>query len=72
MSKAREALNALKASDKVMLIPEDIAPVLGVAAHSIRLQAQEDPRMLGFRVTRTGNKTLIPRVPFIAFIEEGA
>ena len=72
MSKATEALDALKSRSEPMLVPEDIAPVLGVAAHSIRIQAQEDPRMLGFRVSRVGNKTLIPRVPFIAFIEEGA
>ena len=56
----------IRASDKPMLTPAEIAPVLGVNPHSIRVA---DPAALGFPVTRIGNRTLIPRKPFLAFVE---
>lgn len=69
MSKAMAALEAIKAKDDLMITPADAAPVLGVDPQSIRLQAEEDPRMLGFRVSRIGGRTLIPRLPFISWVE---
>ena len=69
MSKAEAALEAIKAKDELMLKPEDVAPVLGVNPQSIRLQAEENPGMLGFRVSRIGGRTLIPRLPFISWVE---
>lgn len=69
MSKAQAALEAIKANTEPFVKPSDVAPVLGVDPHSIRLQAEEEPRALGFNVIRVGNKTLIPRLPFIRFVE---
>ena len=69
MSKAAAALEAIKAKDDLMITPAEAAPVLGVDPQSIRLQAEEDPRMLGFRVSRIGGRTLIPRLPFISWVE---
>lgn len=69
MSKSAEALEALKALEETMLTPDQAAPVLGCKAHSIRLQAEEDPKALGFNVIRVGTRTMIPRIPFIRFIE---
>lgn len=69
MSKSIAALEAIKAKDDLMITPADAAPVLGVDPQSIRLQAEEDPRMLGFNVSRIGHKTLIPRLAFIRFVE---
>ena len=69
MSKAMAALEAIKAKDDLMITSAEAAPVLGVDAQSIRLQAEADPRMLGFRVSRIGGRTLIPRLPFIAWVE---
>ncbi len=69
MSKATAALEAIKAKDDLMITPAEAAPVLGVDPQSIRLQAEEDPRMLGFRVSRIGGRTLIPRLPFISWVE---
>ncbi len=69
MSKATAALEAIKAKDDLMITPAEAAPVLGVDAQSIRLQAEADPRMLGFRVSRIGGRTLIPRLPFINWVE---
>lgn len=69
MSRSAEALEAIKAKDDLMIRPEDVAPVLGVNPQSIRLQAEENPGMLGFRVSRIGARTLIPRIPFISWVE---
>ena len=69
MSKAMAALEAIKAKDDLMITPDEAAPVLGVDAHSIRLQAKEDPHKPGFRVSRIGSRTLIPRLPFISWVE---
>ncbi|MBQ7824967.1 MAG: hypothetical protein IJ337_01275 [Clostridia bacterium] len=68
MSKAQAALEAIKAMDNPIITPADIAPVLGVDAHSIRLQAAEDVGAMKFAV-RVGNKTLISRLAFIRFVE---
>lgn len=64
-------LAEIKASDKVMLLPKDVAPVLGCDPHSIRIQAHEYPESLGFPVVLLGNRTLIPRKPFLKFLGEG-
>ncbi len=61
-------LEEIKASDREMLIPNDIAAALGVNPHSIRLQAQGDPGKLGFNVCVVGSRTLIPRLPFLNFV----
>ena len=64
-------LSEIKGSEAVCLTPKDVAPVLGVDPHSIRLQAREYPEFLGFPVIVVGNKTLIPRKSFLQFIGEG-
>lgn len=64
-------LAEIRASDKVMLLAKDVAPVLGCDPHSIRIQAREYPEQLGFPVVVIGNRTLIPRKPFLAYLGEG-
>ena len=59
-------LDEIRASDKAVLTPAEIAPVLGVNPQSIRVA---DPVDLGFPVCRIGTRTLIPRKPFLAFVE---
>ena len=61
-------LSQIEDSESMMLTPADIAEVLGVDAQSIRVQARQDPSLLGFPVTVVGNKTIIPRKPFLKFI----
>ena len=63
-------LDEIKASDKEMLVPNDVASVLGVNPQSIRIQAQHDPYSLGFNVSVIGTRTLIPREPFIQFMSK--
>lgn len=60
----------IKGSDKALLLAKDVAPILGCDPHSIRIQAREYPEQLGFPVVVIGNRTLIPRKPFLRFMGE--
>ena len=62
------AIKALLESPELFITPDEAAPVLGVHPHSIRLQAHDNPAMLGFSCTVIGTRTLIPRVPFLRFV----
>lgn len=64
-------LDEIKQSDKPMLIPADVADVLGCDPHSIRVTAHQRPELLGFPVCIVGTRVKIPRKPFINFIEGG-
>lgn len=64
-------LNEIKASDKVMLTPADVAEALGVDAQGIRVMAHEQPERLGFPVVvcgRNGRAVRIPRLAFLKFL----
>lgn len=63
-------IDELKASPRILVDAEDVAKILGVSPQSIRGQAQLDPRFLGFRVIQVGQRTLIPRKPFLEYIGE--
>ena len=63
-------LDEIQASDKPFLTPADVAGVLAADAQSIRLQAREFPEALGFPVICVGNRTKIPRKPFLRFLGE--
>lgn len=65
-------LEEIRASDKPFLTPADVAGVLAADAQSIRLQAREFPEALGFPVICVGNRTKIPRKPFLRFLGEEA
>lgn len=65
-------LDEIRASDKTFLTPADVAGVLAADAQSIRLQAREFPEGLGFPVICVGNRTKIPRKPFLRFLGEEA
>ena len=56
-------LKEIQESDKVMLLPEDIAPVLGVHQQTISDDAKDGT--LPFPFYRSGNRTKIPRVGFL-------
>lgn len=72
MERHAEALAAIKAMDKTMITPAEAAPVIGCDPHWIRLMARQKPEGLGFPVTivgKNGNRTKIPRIPFIKYVE---
>lgn len=62
-------LEEIKASDKMMLVPKDVADVLGVMPYSINVQAKADIGKLGFNASLIGTRVLIPRKAFIRWIE---
>lgn len=63
-------LEEIKSSNKLFLIPSDIASVLGSDPHTIRCTAKQRPELLGFEFTFIGNRMKIPRVQFLRFLGE--
>lgn len=63
----------IKASEKEMLTPADVADVLGCDKYTINRQAAEDietgKNNLRFNYSRIGTRIKIPRRAFIAFME---
>lgn len=57
------------ASDRDMLTPDDIAPILGVHPQAIRLKAERGT--LEFPCFRSGNTTKIPRLGFLHWMQYG-
>lgn len=64
----QKAIQAIVDSDKVFLTPADVAPILGMDPHSIRLTARQRPERLKFEFIISGNRTKIPRIPFLRCI----
>ena len=62
-------LEEVRASSRDVLTPADVAPVLGCDPHYIRVAARQCPERLGFPVVLIGNRTKIPRIAFIKFME---
>lgn len=62
-------LQEIKECPKEMLIPDDVAGVLGCCAYNINLQAHADPKALGFPVVVMGRRVKIPKAGFIRFME---
>ena len=64
-------IEEIKKSDKDILVPKDIAEVLGCAPYSINCQAKADfldgKNRLGFPVVIMGNRIKIPRQGFLNF-----
>ena len=61
-------LEELQKDQRILIDAADVAPSLGVNPQSIRGQAHLEPKFLGFRVIVIGDRTLIPRKPFIEYI----
>lgn len=64
----QEAIQAIVDSDKVFLTPADVAPILGMDPHTIRCTAKQRPELLKFEFILSGNRTKIPRIPFLRYI----
>lgn len=62
-------LDELKALDKPMLAPTDVAQFMRCEAYSITLQARANPEKLGFPVCVIGTRTKIPKDAFIRWYE---
>jgi len=64
-------ISDVEAIDKLMLTCADVAPLLGFDANSLRLQAREDPTLLGFPVVVAGTRVQIPKEGFLHFLRFG-
>lgn len=60
-------IDEIRESDRMMLRPADIAGLLGVHPYTISIKAREGT--LEFPYFRSGNRTKIPRVPFLNWLE---
>lgn len=60
-------MDEIRASSKTLLFPADIAGVMGCDPHAIRIKAANGT--LPFPYFRSGNRTKIPRKPFLIWLE---
>lgn len=63
-------IQEMRSSDQRWLTAEDIAPILECDPNTIRRQAQDDPRKLGFPVSVVCTRVKINRIGFLQFIGE--
>ena len=61
-------LEEIRNSDKDVLTPADIAPILGSDPQTIRTAVRDDPELFGFKATLIGNRIKIPRLRFLAYL----
>lgn len=62
-------IDEIRASNKDMLTPSDVAPVLGCHPFAINTQAKVDPSKLGFPVSLVGTRLKIPRLAFLRWFD---
>lgn len=63
-----EAIEQIRNQDSPTITPALAATVIGCNPHLIRVQAQKAPHLLGFPVMRVGNRTKIPKGPFLEWL----
>lgn len=61
-------LKELAELESEILIPTQVAPILGVNPQTIRINARKRPELLGFPVIVMGSRVKIPKVPFLHFM----
>ena len=58
-------------SDRPMLRPIDVAPIIGCDPQWVRDTARDNPQALGFPALVVGTRIKIPRIPFLRFLGYG-
>ena len=58
-------LEQLESLDKEMLVPKDIAPILGCAPYTINVATKDGKNPFPFPIIRMGTRVRIPKKPFI-------
>ena len=61
-------LQELEQLPKEMLVPTDIAPILGCTPYSINIATRDGKNPFPFPVIRMGSRVRIPKTPFIKFM----
>lgn len=67
-----DIIEKIKAMDTATITPAVAAEALNCNPQYIRMQAHIDASKLGFPVICIGNRTKIPRIPFLDFLLGGA
>ena len=62
-------IEEIRASDKTMLTPADVAPILKCNAYSLNITARNNIRALGFPASLVGTRLKIPRIGFIRWFD---
>lgn len=71
IEKRAQLLTMIVTSEKELLTPADVAPVLGCDPQDIRVTAKQAPERLGFPVTVIGTRVKIPRRAFLVWLGHG-
>jgi hypothetical protein len=58
-------LDQLEAMDKEMLVPTDVAPILGCSPYTINVATKDGKNPFPFPIIRMGTRVRIPKRPFI-------
>ena len=58
-------LEDIEKLDKEMLVPTDIAPILGCSPYTINVATKDGKNPFPFPVVRMGTRVRIPKRPFI-------
>lgn len=58
-------LEDIEKLDKEMLIPSDIAPILGCAPYAINVATRDGKNPFPFPIIRMGSRVRIPKRPFL-------
>lgn len=62
-------LQDIEKMDVDILLPSQVAAVLGCGQYSINVQARDNPASFGFPVIKIGSRVRIPREGFIRFMK---
>ena len=62
----------IKASDKLFLTAQDVAPVLNCDPQTLRLAVRQQKDLVGFNCSMIGQTLRIPRMAFIKWVEGGS
>ncbi len=62
-------IDEIRASDKDMLTPSDVAPVLNCHPYSLNVTAKTNIKALGFPASLIGTRLKIPRVGFLRWYD---
>lgn len=60
-----KTLEEIEALEKEMLVPADIAPILGCQAYAINVATRNGKNPFPFPVIRMGTRVKIPKKPFL-------
>jgi len=61
-------IQALLDSNEEFVSLADVGKIFNADPNTIRRQAVTEPRLIGFPVSVIGNRTRIPRIPFLRFL----